>query len=159
MATIADSIPNDKCLTIDDVATEFNLGNLRMRQIIEKAIKSKYIQSLTKKDGRRILYAPQMVDQLRKTIESGKLGKFNAKRSVVSSLKHAQFVLTVPIFDEDIGKLLITKFGSTDKMNDYLKSILEDTVKPILAKKRELMEKYERELAELVKENSLGIGM
>src|SRR6185436_16075215 len=121
MATIADSIPNDKCLTIDDMASEFNLGTLRMRQVIEKAIKGKHIQSLTKKDGRRVLYAPQMVDQLRKAIEAGKLGKFNAKRSPVTSLKHAQFVLTVPIFDEDIAKLLMAKFGGTDKRKTFLK--------------------------------------
>lgn len=147
--TLADAIPNEECFTIEDLMEEFQLSSQRTRQVIDKALKEKIVQRLIKVDGRRNLYAPQMVEQLKAAAESGKLGKFNRKRTT-NNLKSAALVITVPIFDSGIADLLMKKFGSQEVIAKFAKTTLEASVKDILARKREIQEKYEKELAELM---------
>lgn len=157
-STLADSIPDDKCFTIDDLAAEFKLGPQRTRQIIEKALKDKLVPRLIKTKGRQNLYTPQMIDALKDAMNKGKLGKFQNRGSKTlskSSLKHAELIVTVPIFDEEIATLLKKKFQTEDGISKYLKLQLEETVKPILAKKRELQERYEREMSDLLRETTV----
>lgn len=144
-AKLIDSIPNDECLTIDDIAEEFGTGPLRARQIVEKAIKSGNVPRLVKKDGRRYLYAPQMMEALRKAKDKGLLGKFRNK-SPKAKLKNALMVIPVPIFDEDIKDLLMKKFQNEEAIAKYAKNLVEGSVKPYLAKKKQLQEQLEREL-------------
>lgn len=154
---LIDSFKDEDWLTIDDVATEVDLSVLRTRQVVTKALDEKLIQKLTKKDGVRVLYARMMIDQLKRVMDAGKLGRFNKKRKLASSTKHAQLVVTVPIFDEDIAKLLKTKFNDEDGINRFVKAKLEESVKPILAKKRELEERYEREMKALFQASDLSL--
>lgn len=152
--TLADAIPSEDCFTIEDLAEEFGVGPLRMRQIIDKAVKSGYTQTLIKKEGRKFLYAPQMVEQIRKAVDAGKLGKFR-KKSLATVMKHAELVVNVPIFDKEIARLLKTKFKTEEEIAKFLKNKLEDSIKPFLAKRRELEAKYEKEMAELLQDSDL----
>lgn len=150
MATLADSIKNEDCYEIEDLAEEFGVGTLRMRQILAKALDSKAVPKLIKKDGRRILYAPQMVEALRAAKEKGLLGKFNKSRHPVISTKNAKLIITVPIFDEEIAEMLKSRYKNEAGMVKFLQTQLFSNVNPILAKKRELKERYEQELQELM---------
>lgn len=149
MATLADSIPNEDCYTIDDLSEEFGLGIARMRQIITKAIKEKIVPNVSKKDGRTILYAPQMVEALKIAKQKGLLGKFSKKSNVIAT-KHAELVISVPIFDSEIAVMLKKKFENEAGISKYLKSKLEESVKPIMIKRREIQERYEKELQALL---------
>lgn len=153
-STIADSIPNDACWTIEEIADDFGLSHLRTRQVVDQAIQKQLVQNLTKKEGRRILYAPQMVEQLQNAKEKGILGKFNKKREKGSSMKDAKLVLNVAIFDSEIAELLLRKFQSEDAIIKHVKDGLEASVKTVLAKKKELAEKYERAMQELLSNSS-----
>lgn len=156
MATLADAIPNDECFGIEDLAEEFGVGTLRMRQVLQKALSGKIVPNLSKKDGRKILYAPQMVEALKDARDKGKLGKFNKKSGIVST-KHAQLVVSVPIFDPEIANLLKSKFENEAGMSKFLKNMLETSVKSIMGKKREIQERYERELEKLYSTSDLSM--
>lgn len=151
-ATLADAIPNEECFTIEDLAEEFDLSTLRVRQIIDKAIKGKHVQNLVKKEGRRVLYAPQMVEQLKSAVDRGLLGKFR-KKNPVTALKYAKLVLQVPIFDEEISTLVKRKFESDENIVKFLQDQLSQSVKPILAKKRELEARFDKEMQQLLHSN------
>lgn len=151
--TLADSIPNEDCYTIEDLMDDFQLSSQRTRQIIDKALNEKLVQRLIKVDGRRNLYAPQMVEQLKSAVESGKLGKFNRKRTG-PSLSKASMVINVPIFDPSIAELLIKKFGSIEVVAKFAKTQLEESVKSILARQTEIKERYEKELQELMEHST-----
>lgn len=152
--SLADSIPNEDCLTIEDIAQEFGLSTLRTRQVVDTAVKGKIVPKLFKKDGRRILYTPQMMEMLRKAKEDGKLGKFRNKQSA-RVLKNATLVINVPIFDQDIANLLKNRFPNEAAMSNYLQHQLEASVKNILAKKQQLEAKYQEELKKLYALSSL----
>lgn len=154
--TLADSIPNEDCYTIDDVASEFGLSTLRMRQVLDKAFKEQIVPKLIKKDGRRVLYAPDLVKNLLAARERGVLGKFN-KRSPEVSLKHAKMIIQVPIFDEDIVKLLKSKFQDETQIAKFLQTKVEETVKPFLAKKKQLELEFEQKMEKLMREPELSM--
>lgn len=153
MATLADSIPNEECLGIEDLAEEFGIGVIRMRQVVDKALKGKIVPNLSKKDGRKILYTPQMVEALKDAREKGKLGKFNKKSNIVST-KHAKMIITVPIFDEEIAELLKNKYENDMGIVRYIQNHLIEHVRPIMTKKRELQKRYERDLEILMNEEA-----
>lgn len=151
-ATLADSIPDSQCLTIEDIAEELGLSTIRTRQVVDKAFKEKLVQKLIKKNGRRILFAPQMVAQLMKAVESGKLGRFNKKRDSKSSLKLAAMTFTIPVFDKEIARLLVAKFKSEQAIGNFLKNKLEETVKPQMSALQKLEEEYQLKKQQLLSE-------
>lgn len=148
-AKISDSIPDADCLSIEDLALEFNLKTQRMRQVVDKAVKERIIPNLIKVKGRKNLYPPQFVEQLKLAVDAGKLGKFN-KRTSKSAMKYADLVIQVPIFDKEIAFMLRKKFKDEEGITKFLQNQAAESVKPIMAKKRELQERYENELQKLL---------
>lgn len=154
--TLADLIPNEECFAIEDVAEKFGLKVFRMRQVLDKAFKEQIVPKLIKRDGRKILYTPELVKNLLDAKERGILGKFNT-RSTSASLKYAKIIIKVPIFDEEIFKLLINKFENEDKISKFLQTKVEETVKPFLAKKRQLEQEFQQKMQSLMRDPDLSM--
>lgn len=150
---LADSIPNEDCYSLKDVAAELGLGTQRAAQLIKQAIDARKVQKLMKKDGVKILYAPQMVDQLKKIYQNGEITKPRQRKGLglSSALKHAELVITVPVFDKDEAKLLINKFGTEDNIKKYVQEKLSEIYKPVKAQLAEIEARHKQEIEAILR--------
>ncbi len=140
---VADSFSNEDCYTIEAVAKELGLKPIRARQLIKEAIDKRLVQNLTKKDGVRLLFPEPMIKQLKKVYENGTLVKpRRRKMTVESTLRHAELLLQVPIFDRDMANILLERFGTNEELVKYLTEQLFSIYKPVLNKLKELETEY-----------------
>lgn len=141
---VADSFPNEDCSSIQDIAAELGLGQQRARQVIEKLIKARKVQNLTKKDGAKILYAPPMVKSIIEHYNSGAVVKPRRRKGALrSALGRAELVIQVPVFDKEVSQILMNQFGTEEAISKYLRDKLDEVYKPKLSKLKELEAEFE----------------
>lgn len=75
------------------------------------------------------------------------------QRLLANLKSYAKLVLQVPIFDEEISTLVKRKFESDENIVKFLQDQLSQSVKPILAKKRELEARFDKEMQQLLHSN------
>lgn len=142
--TIANQIPADEWMDINQVAKSLNLGTLRARQLAEEAVKKRIVTKLMKKEGRKILYAEAMVDKIVDAYEHGLFGKkknpsFTVKRSVE---RNALMNLEIPLYDKNMIDVLNKIYGSNEKIVEAVKDYLSSIYKPTASKLAELDAEY-----------------
>lgn len=142
---LAESIPDEDCSSIQELAADLGLGAQRTRQLIDKAIKARKLQNLSKKRGAKILYAPQMVEAIKRLYADGAIVKPRRKQGVSkSAINRAEIVIQVPIFDKEVAQILLGKFGGQDKIADYLRGKLDEAYKPDLKALKDLEAEFEK---------------
>lgn len=94
----------------------------------------------------RLLYSDDYVSKLREL-----RGQTRPKRtSDEMSLRNAKLKVLVPVYDENVAKFLLKKFGDEQGIQEYLKSHVIGLVKPVMNEIEELKREFERKMNELL---------
>lgn len=136
----------EDCATIEQLAKEMNLSTMRVRQIIADGFKKRVIQKIAIKDGVRVLYPEPMIKQIKAHYQNS-----TGKRVKTAPLEQtAELLVKVPVFDEEAKAILLRRFGTPEKIVDFLKEKLAEQYKPMLNELQTLERDYLERKAQLL---------
>lgn len=145
--TVADSISDEECSTIEELAKELGVSVQRARQLVAKAFGEKWIPKQIKIVGKQHLYTSEVVRKFKEMHAAGRFGTPRKRdKSVVE--KDAVLVVKVPIYDKQVAEFLLRKFKTMEEIQKFLRIQLENTYRPAMKKLEELRGRHQRELEE-----------
>lgn len=149
-------------LDLDEVADQLDISPSGTYQSILKLTKEKKLPKnplFVGKRGKKTVYSPQFLERL-VALRGGKSPTAATAATAatkppksVDSVKHAVFLIQVPVFDQQVADLLAKKFGENTEaeVSKYLRDKLIEIVKPALSKIEELKFRHAAEMEEIMK--------
>lgn len=145
LTKLADQIPSEDCYSLKDLSAELGVGAQMARKVINRALKARVVQNLTKKEGAKILYAPQMVEPLVQAYKEGKLGKVRTGTKLSqSALNKAALVITVPVFDREKANIIKSQFSNDQEIVRFIQDKLDEVANPALSDLKKLEAEFEQ---------------
>lgn len=156
---ISEAMINNFHLTSEDLAEElgmelsyFRVWKNKMEKA-EKLVRPAVGSLLCIPDpqmGNRLLYSEAYLEKLKEVRGTNKIHK--RKSAIENSLKNAVMKITVPLFDQNIVNIILTKFKDEEGIQTHLRDHLKDLAIPALNKLEEIKKRHEKEMLEIMAE-------